>query len=145
MPSSSPETTGLHQAWASLASGTDRLYARDLAANLGTTEAQLVAAGCGHDVVRLDADWAELVEALPALGPVKVITRNNAVVHEKPVLSATSTSAVAVALCTTEPLTCACSWGTGTTGLPLQPGTSTEPGGPCNSSISTGPPCTRSS
>lgn len=83
MTSSSSEAADLQKAWASLASGTARRYARDLAADLGTTEAQLVAAGCGQDVVRLDADWAELVEALPALGPVKVITRNNAVVHEK--------------------------------------------------------------
>ncbi|NKD55366.1 MULTISPECIES: hemin-degrading factor [unclassified Haematospirillum] len=83
MTSQSPATTDLQHAWASLASGTARRYARDLAADLGSTEAQLVAAGCGHDVVRLDADWAELIQALPALGPVKVITRNNAVVHEK--------------------------------------------------------------
>lgn len=77
------DLAALETAWASVAAGTAGRYARDLAADLGASEAQLVAAGCGAGVVRLDADWGDLLQELPALGPVKVITRNETIVHEK--------------------------------------------------------------
>jgi len=64
-----------------------RLRARDLARNLGLSEAELVAARCGQAgeerALRLDARWPELVQALPALGRVMVLTRNEHCVHEK--------------------------------------------------------------
>lgn len=63
------------------------LRARDLARNLGLSEAELVAARCGEAgeerALRLDARWPELVQALPALGRVMVLTRNEHCVHEK--------------------------------------------------------------
>ncbi|MBL29158.1 MAG: hemin-degrading factor [Rhodospirillaceae bacterium] len=59
------------------------LRARDAAEKLGVSEAELVAARCGGDVTRLDGRWSELLEALPALGPVMVLTRNDFAVHEK--------------------------------------------------------------
>ena len=79
-----PATTeSLREAWASLSSGHARRFARDVAADLSVCEGQLVAAGCGTDVVRLKAHWPEILYELPSLGEVKIITRNDAVVHEK--------------------------------------------------------------
>jgi Putative heme degradation protein len=69
--------------WAEIAAGTARGYARDLAASAGASEAQLVAAGIGNGVVRLEVDWMESLPRLEELGEVKVITRNNSIVHEK--------------------------------------------------------------
>ncbi|MCP5433635.1 MAG: hemin-degrading factor [Alphaproteobacteria bacterium] len=60
-----------------------RLRARDAAAELGVSEAELLAARVGEEVVRLQADWADVVRALPALGPVMALTRNAHCVHEK--------------------------------------------------------------
>lgn len=59
------------------------IRARDAAAALGTTEAELVAAGCGESATRLAGPWQELIAALPSLGPVMALTRNEYVVHEK--------------------------------------------------------------
>lgn len=73
----------LSSIWADLAAGTANGFARDLAASAGVSEAQLVAAGIGHGVVRLDVDWQEILPGLEELGEVKIITRNEAVVHEK--------------------------------------------------------------
>lgn len=70
--------------WRDVAAGTAKGYARDLAAQAGATEAQLVAAGCGgNGVIRLDVDWIGKLDRLQALGEVKVITRNDSIVHEK--------------------------------------------------------------
>nr|WP_199046110.1 ChuX/HutX family heme-like substrate-binding protein [Dyella sp. ASV24] len=59
------------------------LRARDLADRLGVSEAELVASRCGDGVTRLDGPWAPLIEALPSLGRVMVLTRNDSCVHEK--------------------------------------------------------------
>ncbi|GAB4366397.1 MAG: hemin-degrading factor [Kiloniellaceae bacterium] len=59
------------------------LRARDAAARLGVSEAELVAARCGAGVRRLDGPWPELLKALPTLGTVMVLTRNDSAVHEK--------------------------------------------------------------
>ena len=70
--------------WRDVAAGTATGYARDLAAQAGASEAQLVAAGCGGDgALRLDVDWIAALPRLEALGEVKVITRNDSIVHEK--------------------------------------------------------------
>lgn len=60
-----------------------RTRARDAAAQLGVTEAELVATGCGENVTRLAADWGTLVEGLGALGCVMALTRNGEAVHER--------------------------------------------------------------
>ena len=73
----------LKEAWASLSSGHARRFARDVATDLRVSEGQLVAAGCGTDVIRLKPHWVEILNDLPSLGQVKVITRNEVVVHEK--------------------------------------------------------------
>ncbi|WP_084070934.1 ChuX/HutX family heme-like substrate-binding protein [Pandoraea vervacti] len=56
---------------------------RDAAAALGVSEGETVAAFVGEHVVRLRPEFVEIVEALPALGRVMALTRNNAAVHEK--------------------------------------------------------------
>ncbi len=56
---------------------------RDAATDLGLSEAELVAAFCGHGVTRLAADWRQLVPALSSLGPVMALTRNPHAVIEK--------------------------------------------------------------
>jgi putative hemin transport protein len=59
------------------------IRARDAAAALGTSEAELVAAGCGSTAQRLAGPWPALIGALPTLGPVMALTRNEHAVHEK--------------------------------------------------------------
>lgn len=70
-------------AWADLSAGTAKGYARDIAHAMNITEAQLVAAGVSDNVIRLEADWGQLVQELGSLGVVKIITRNEHAVHEK--------------------------------------------------------------
>ncbi|WP_291717433.1 ChuX/HutX family heme-like substrate-binding protein [Magnetospirillum sp. 64-120] len=70
--------------WCEIAAGTAKGYARDLAAQAGVSEAQVVAAGCGgNGVTRLDVDWIAQLPILESLGEVKIITRNDSIVHEK--------------------------------------------------------------
>ncbi|WP_430390044.1 hemin-degrading factor [Dyella sp. 20L07] len=59
------------------------LRARDLAERLGVSEGELVASRCGEGVTRLEGPWPELIHALPSLGRVMVLTRNDSCVHEK--------------------------------------------------------------
>ncbi|MGM0561451.1 MAG: hemin-degrading factor [Pseudomonadota bacterium] len=59
------------------------LRARDLAQRLDVSEAELLAARIGEGVVRLGEDWHALVNALPDLGRVMALTRNEHAVHEK--------------------------------------------------------------
>ncbi len=56
---------------------------RDAATQLGASEGELVAARCGEEVVRLKAPFKDLIAALPELGRVMVLTRNETVVHER--------------------------------------------------------------
>jgi len=56
---------------------------RDLAAQLGISEAQLVAAHCGEGVTRVAPDVAMLLNGLEAVGEVMALTRNESAVHEK--------------------------------------------------------------
>lgn len=62
------------------------LRARDLAAALGAPEAALLAARCGLDgptrVVRLSPSFERILGAMPSLGPVKAICRNETAVIE---------------------------------------------------------------
>jgi putative hemin transport protein len=60
-----------------------RLRARDLAAELGISEAELVADACGETAVRLRPDWTALMGSLASLGRVMALTRNDAAVIEK--------------------------------------------------------------
>lgn len=76
----SPE---LKAQWLALKSETPQLRPRDAADRLGVSEAELVAVRCGEGVRRLKDDWAAIIKALPGLGTVMALTRNEHVVHEK--------------------------------------------------------------
>jgi len=73
----------LKRRYASMRAENPRLRVRDAARELGVSEAELVAARVGDGVTRLDTRWKALIEAIPGLGEVMVLTRNEACVHEK--------------------------------------------------------------
>ncbi|RWB31248.1 hemin-degrading factor [Mesorhizobium sp.] len=56
---------------------------RDLAAQLGISEAELIAAHCGDGVVRVEPRVNDLLTGLEAVGEVMALTRNESAVHEK--------------------------------------------------------------
>lgn len=59
------------------------IRARDAARELGVSEAELVSCRVGDGVTRLDGDHAALLRAMPEIGDVMVLTRNDHCVHEK--------------------------------------------------------------
>ncbi len=59
------------------------LRRRDAAAALGISEGELISAECGRTAVRLAPHWPALLQALPSLGRVMALTRNEHIVHEK--------------------------------------------------------------
>lgn len=73
----------LAQRWAALKAGTPHLRARDAAEQLKISEAQLVDSQVGHGARRLKADWPSFFAALPNLGRVMALTRNEDAVHER--------------------------------------------------------------
>ena len=73
----------LRDAWAELHRREPELRARDLAERLGVSEGELLASRCGEGVTRLEGPWPALLQALPALGHVMALTRNDSCVHEK--------------------------------------------------------------
>lgn len=60
-----------------------KLRARDLAARLGISEAELVCAQLQNGTTRLQGPWSEVIAAFGDLGEVMALTRNESVVHEK--------------------------------------------------------------
>jgi putative hemin transport protein len=60
-----------------------KMRERDLAAQLGISEAELVAAHCGDGVVRIEPRANDLLTGLEAVGEVMALTRNESAVHEK--------------------------------------------------------------
>lgn len=56
---------------------------RDAARALGASEAELVATGCGSTARRLRPEWTDLLKALPSIGRVMALTRNEQCVHER--------------------------------------------------------------
>ncbi|RUX02532.1 hemin-degrading factor [Mesorhizobium sp. M8A.F.Ca.ET.059.01.1.1] len=56
---------------------------RDLAGQLGISEAELVAAHCGDGVIRVEPRVNDLLTGLEAVGEVMALTRNESAVHEK--------------------------------------------------------------
>jgi putative hemin transport protein len=86
-PSLNPERLDsppdLKSRWQALRTAEPDLRIRDAAGRLGVSEAELLALDCGGPVTRLAADWGELIQLLPRLGPVMALTRNDQAVHEK--------------------------------------------------------------
>lgn len=60
-----------------------KMRERDLAAQLGISEAELVAAHCGEGALRIEPRVNDLLTGLEAVGEVMALTRNDSVVHEK--------------------------------------------------------------
>lgn len=60
-----------------------KLRERDIAKNLGVSEAALVAAEVGISAIRIDASPNRLLERAPELGTVMALSRNESAVHEK--------------------------------------------------------------
>jgi len=75
--------TPLYSRWQALRADNPTLRARDAAAQLGVSEAELVASRLSVDTVRLRPDWSELLLALGELGEVMALTRNQYCVHER--------------------------------------------------------------
>ncbi|NVB39889.1 hemin-degrading factor [Pseudenhygromyxa sp. WMMC2535] len=90
--SSSSSRESLHQRWQTLLREQGKLRIRAAADELGVSELALrltqIGRSGGEDeaplsVTRLAGDWRALIERLPELGEVMVLTRNAAAVHEK--------------------------------------------------------------
>ncbi|WP_333496678.1 hemin-degrading factor [Kluyvera sp. CHPC 1.251] len=76
-------TTELWQRYQDVkASGTAK-YARDIAAVMGISEAELTEARVGHDAVRLQDNARAILAALESVGETKCICRNEYAVHEQ--------------------------------------------------------------
>jgi putative hemin transport protein len=60
-----------------------KMRERDLAGQLGISEAELVAAHCGDGVQRIEPRVNDLLLGLEAVGEVMALTRNDSAVHEK--------------------------------------------------------------
>ena len=60
-----------------------KMRERDLAAQLGISEAELVSAQCGLGAVRIEPRVNDLLTGLEAVGEVMALTRNESAVHEK--------------------------------------------------------------
>jgi putative hemin transport protein len=60
-----------------------KMRERDIAANLGVSEAALVAAEVGLTVTRIAADPNKLLAKAPEFGTVMALSRNESAVHEK--------------------------------------------------------------
>jgi putative hemin transport protein len=68
--------------WDALKSTTPMLRTRDAAAQLGVTEAELLATGLGSTVTRLDTDTPALLHGLVGVGRCMALTRNEHAVSE---------------------------------------------------------------
>ena len=80
-----PLVTGaaIRRAWDNLVQVEPKLRPIDIAQRLGVAEGALVASRCGIDTWRLAPPFGRLLERLPMVGKVMVLTRNRSVVHEK--------------------------------------------------------------
>jgi putative hemin transport protein len=79
-PSASTPAASLQERYLQLLATHPQARARDAAAELGISEAELVTLQGG---VRLRPAWGEILQAMPRLGRVMVLTRNEACVHER--------------------------------------------------------------
>lgn len=71
-----------YQQYQALKAANPKKYARDLARDMGISEAELTAARAGHEAQRLRSEMADILQALEAVGETKSITRNEYAVHE---------------------------------------------------------------
>jgi putative hemin transport protein len=74
---------GLRAAWQAFKAQNPKSRIREAATALQVSEAELVATGVGDTATRLEPAWADLMNALPQLGRVMALTRNESCVHER--------------------------------------------------------------
>jgi len=81
---SSPSAGPLAVRWRAYRAEHPKVRIRDAARSLGVSEAELVATGIGETATRLHAaQWGDVIKALPAVGAVMALTRNDDCVHER--------------------------------------------------------------
>lgn len=73
----------LKEKWVEFKTANPKIRIRDAARQMQTTEAEILASYAGSSVMVLRNEFQELVERLPALGKVMVLTRNESCVHER--------------------------------------------------------------
>ena len=83
MSTSASPAVDLKKRWETFQEEHPGVRIRNAAHELGVSEAELVATGCGEHVTRLHGSWKNLLTDLEPLGPVMALTRNDACVHEK--------------------------------------------------------------
>lgn len=88
MTTAEPPSETLKQTWTRFREENPKVRIRDAARELGVSEAELVATGCGGEndgaqAIRLTGPWPALIEQLPSLGRVMALTRNEHAVHER--------------------------------------------------------------
>lgn len=67
----------------SITNETPRIRQRDLAAQLGISEAELLTLSPDENVIQLSGDWKLLLPEIKRMGYVMALTRNEACVHER--------------------------------------------------------------
>ncbi|MEM9997565.1 MAG: ChuX/HutX family heme-like substrate-binding protein, partial [Bacteroidota bacterium] len=84
-----PRHTDLAARWAAYRAEHPSARIRNAAADLGVSEADLLATNLGQDdlsavhTVRLEGDWGAMLREIETFGTVMALTRNDACVHEK--------------------------------------------------------------
>lgn len=76
-------TAGLKEKWMALRQQQPKTRIRDGARSLAVSEGQLLAACTGEQVIHLKRDFPALLQGMPALGRVMVLTRNESCVIER--------------------------------------------------------------
>lgn len=72
----------LKTTWHDFRAANPHVRIRDAATQLGVSEAELVATGCGETCTQLLPEWKVLLNRLPTLGTVMALTRSDMLVHE---------------------------------------------------------------
>ena len=75
-------TERLRTAWKGIQHAKPGIRIREAAADLGSSEAELLATTIGEETVRLDGRWPDMVKRFPELGRVMSLTRNNGCILE---------------------------------------------------------------
>lgn len=83
MPNTPSQHAPLWQRYLTTKAQSSARYARDIASEMGISEAELTEARLGHDAVRLQDDARAILAALEAVGEIKCICRNEYAVHEQ--------------------------------------------------------------
>ncbi|GAB4185358.1 MAG: hemin-degrading factor [Thermoflexibacter sp.] len=75
-------TASLKEQWKQLREEKPSMRIREAAAQIGVSEAELLATTVGEHTIRLEGDWTALYRRLPELGRVMSLTRNSGCVLE---------------------------------------------------------------